>query len=303
VNVSSARPVQDKLRKDLAIVNSDLNGLLLRQESGLITMDQVNALKILKKNKSDIETRLSKMEGDRLRHLNFRTNQKRKLQELVDLNPSIAKVLKVHSKKGRPPIVDEQPGILTAILDLLSFGSSADDRRRIEGLRAVKSLDDLTAELQKQNFNISRTATYYHLMPRDSTSIDGKRHVNTVPVRLVRASNDKHSHHQDSMFARSSIEHLYELASLLGPHDVFVISQDDKCRIPLGITAAKCQAPLLMHMEYKVRLADHDWVVADRHKLIPSVYAGLQVESEGFGDPKAVSYSGMNRNDPELMYF
>jgi hypothetical protein len=39
-------------------------------------------------------------------------------------------------------------------------------------------------------------------------------------------------------------------------------------------------------------LADHDWVVANKHKLFPSVYAGLDVKSEGFGEPKAVSYSG-----------
>lgn len=71
-----------------------------------------------------------------------------------------------------------------------------------------------------------------------------------------------------------------------------VISQDDKSRVPMGITAANKQAPILMHLEYKVTLPDHDWVVAPKHKLIPSVYAGIKIDSGKIGDPKSVTYSG-----------
>lgn len=49
---------------------------------------------------------------------------------------------------------------------------------------------------------------------------------------------------------------------------------------------------MLMHLEYKVTLLDHDWVVADRHKLITSVYAGIEIKPNGNGDPSAVTYSG-----------
>ena len=59
--------------------------------------------------------------------------------------------------------------------------------------------------------------------------------------------------------------------SFFGPSEVFVLSQDDKCRIPIGVTAANLQAPLVMHMDFKVRLSDHDFVVANKHKLILSV--------------------------------
>lgn len=71
-----------------------------------------------------------------------------------------------------------------------------------------------------------------------------------------------------------------------------VISQDDKSRVTIGITAANKQAPLLMHLEYKVTLPDHDWVIAARHKLIPSFYAGIKIEDGKIGNAKAVSYSG-----------
>lgn len=69
---------------------------------------------------------------------------------------------------------------------------------------------------------------------------------------------------------------------------MFFLSQDDKARVPLGITAAHLQAPLLMRWEseYCVTLPDHDFAIGDRHKLIPSVYAGCVVTE------KAVGYSG-----------
>lgn len=66
----------------------------------------------------------------------------------------------------------------------------------------------------------------------------------------------------------------------MGPQCVCFMSQDDKARVPLGIPAVHKQVRMAMHLEYKVSLPDHDWVVADRHKLIPSVYAGCVVGSK-----------------------
>ena len=63
-------------------------------------------------------------------------------------------------------------------------------------------------------------------------------------------------------------------------------------RVAIGITAANVQAPMLMHMQYRVKLPDHDWVVAAGHKLIPSVYAGIAVDINVLGMPGAVGYSG-----------
>jgi len=62
--------------------------------------------------------------------------------------------------------------------------------------------------------------------------------------------------------------------------------------MPIGIPAANKQAPMLMHMEYRVKLPDHDWVVAAGHKLIPSVYAGTEIKPNAIGNRQAVSHSG-----------
>ena len=107
-----------------------------------------------------------------------------------------------------------------------------------------------------------------------------------MPVKLVRAQNTGRCSHEDSHFAAATIEYLKDLAILFGSKSVFVMSQDDKARVPLGIPAAKRQAPILMHLEYRIELPDHDFVIADKHKLIPSVYGALIFKNE------QLSYSG-----------
>ena len=65
------------------------------------------------------------------------------------------------------------------------------------------------------------------------------------------------------------------------------MSNDDKAPVPLGLAAANLQAPILMHMEYRVTLPDHNFVVAPRHTLIPSVYAICEIKENG-----DLSYTG-----------
>ena len=101
-------------------------------------------------------------------------------------------------------------------------------------------------------------------------------------MTLISAKNLKHQSHQCTKFARATISALEELAGLLGPGDVTF--QDDKAKMPIGLTATSKQVPLLMHMEYKVTLP--------QHKLIPSVIGDMRVREKDFsGD--AVTYSGL----------
>ena len=52
---------------------------------------------------------------------------------------------------------------------------------------------------------------------------------------------------------------------------------DDKAKVTVGITAAKKQTSLLMHMEYQVTFPDHDFVVGSKHKLISSLISDMKV--------------------------
>lgn len=91
----------------------------------------------------------------------------------------------------------------------------------------------------------------------------------------------------------ATIQRLEEVASILGPDETIFFSQDDKARVPIGLTAAKKQAPILMLIEYRVMsLPDHDCVVAERHKLIPSVMTAIEIGRDVLGRPDVVGYSG-----------
>ncbi|GBP38729.1 hypothetical protein EVAR_22378_1 [Eumeta japonica] len=195
---------------------------------------------------------------------------------------------------NEPRVEENQSGILEVIKEIAIFGGAADDRRRTETIRCCKTLDDLRAELCKQGYTISRSGLYLRLLSRRANTEEGKRHVVTVPVKLCEPNSTLHSKHKDGTLCTATIRNLEYLAPILGPDQVFFLSMDDKARVALGITAANAQAPILMHLDYRVKLPDHDFVVAEKHKLIPSVYASIVIKkNEGNeGKPEAVTYSG-----------
>ena len=119
-----------------------------------------------------------------------RAKRKQVLKELSIDHTEVAatklKKLEVKTTAGRPNLKSQQEGLLEAILSIVIPGSSADDHRRSEVYNSVRSLDDLKSALEKKGFNLSRTATYYRLLPANMHHKDGKRHVHTVPVKLQR---------------------------------------------------------------------------------------------------------------------
>ena len=161
---------------------------------------------------------------------------------------------------GRPPLEDTFPDLRQAIIDLATAGAGADARRRTNLLDACQTLDDLSGGLNALGYNLSRSALYLRLVPRRADNKHGKQHVRTVPVKIHRAKNNIRHRHQDAEFTFATKEYLKNIPTLFGNKAVFVISIDDKAKVPIGITAAKSQAPLVMHMEYDIRLPDHDFV-------------------------------------------
>jgi len=283
---------QIELRKQIELINGDLVGLYKRRDKDLLTDDQEAELRAKKKLKLELETELKKRVGDQNRQQKARAKKKKLLTAACEKFPELRESLLLREKQGRPRIEEEQPLLLKTIVDIALHGSAAHERRQNEVYRSVKTLNDLTEQLNKDGFKISKSGVYLRLIPKRGNSSEGKKHVLTVPVKLIRAQNDHHIKHVDGRFCSATLKRLEELASLLGPQEVCFLSQDDKARVPLGLTAANKQAPLLMHLEYRVSLPDHDWVIAARHKLIPSVIAGIEIKKDLLGKPEAVSYSG-----------
>ena len=136
--------------------------------------------KLLKKRKNDADSQKNK-----------RAKLKDVIQKVSEKDEETAEMFKTFNRKvtGRPRLEVDQPGILSTIIDIVDLNSAADDRRRSEMLRTCVTLDDLNSELAHRNIRISRSATYLRLIPNSSNTGEAKRHVETVPVKLLRPEN------------------------------------------------------------------------------------------------------------------
>lgn len=194
------------------------------------------------------------LQGNAVRQKKFRDTRKTNLKRLCETNSTVATSLKLRKKSGRPRLEEDQPELLKTIADLVSFRASAEGRRRSMALYSCSTLWNLNEALEESNFLISRSAAYIRVLPRNKNTLEGKRHVKSVPVRLKRADTSFHKGHIDQNFCVATIRAIETISSILGPNQVVFLSPDDKARVPLGITAAKKQAPILMHLEYEVYL-------------------------------------------------
>lgn len=283
---------QDETTSKVQTLESMLASQILAKNANLGGETTNDEIKRLEKKLNEAKNKLNKQRANADYQRKFRYARKRKLTELCASSDEAASSLKLRNVAGRPRIEHDQPEILQAIIDLATFGGAAQDRRRTEEIRACMTLDDLHEKLLAKGFNLSRHATYLRLLTKNSKKIEGKTHIATVPVKLCKAQNDHHKNHIDRNFCTTSIRYVESLSSILGPKQVCFSSQDDKARVPIGLKAAQKQAHILMHLEYRVRLPDHDWVIAERHKLIPSVYAGIVIKNQALGNPEDVTYSG-----------
>ena len=286
----------------LDIIKKEIFSNARAQQEAQETLDvatrRVEAISVLKgtydpefktavKERDSAEKSLRLKQDNAKRQRKYREERKRKILELGDTS---RKLLKVHVRPGRPRIDELQPGLLETITELSLRGSGAHERRRAEILNSCRTLDDLARELKHLGFNLSRSGIYLRLIPRSWATTEGKRHITTVNVRLKRAQNEEHRHHPDTQFAKSTYDNLMALCDVLGSHDIACLSQDDKAKVPLGLPAANKQSSIVMNMEYRVKLPDHDFVVASGHKLTPSVIAALEIKPGR--QQGAVSYSG-----------
>ena len=97
-----------------------------------------------------------------------RLKLKEGISKVCEENKEAASLLRSFNRKehGRPRIEYDQPELLSTIVKILEASFATDDRRRMECLRTVTTLDDLHSELKNLRFSLSRSATYLRLLPR-----------------------------------------------------------------------------------------------------------------------------------------
>ena len=107
---------------------------------------------------------------------------------------------------GRPPIEAIEPELHDVLIQIAeTVACAADGRRRCEVIGTPITLDALHKKLEDMGIKISRSATYLRLVPRNSSTFEGRRHVRTVPMRLIKASNNQRNPHVFHFF----IGHFY----------------------------------------------------------------------------------------------
>lgn len=282
---SRPTPAEDKTRKQLLVTEEKLNSLLrLRELEGTFTEEHLKQERELRKLEMGLKQTLTQLKK---RREISRASRGKKGQELQQKGTVIRNV-------GRPRKEESYPDLPGKILELTSQGGvgAAHPRRRDEEVRTLLSTTGLHKQLINDGIEISRTALYNRFQPGNSRHRAAQAHKNSLPIRLLRATNDLHKSHDDWSFAKTSIDHVREFASVLGPEDVAILSQDDKCRVKLSLPAVDNQVKVLMHVDDKIKFPDHDFPVASSHKLIPSVYAALNIQPDMIGDKKAVSNNG-----------
>jgi hypothetical protein len=79
----------------------------------------------------------------------------------------------------------------------------------------------------------------------------------------------------DEHYCRASVKQLKDIASYLVPDVCVLISQDDKAKIPLGVAAVSRTFHCFQSISSPLTVPDHDFPIANKHKIIPSFYLFL----------------------------
>ena len=126
------------------------------------------------------------------RQRELRLKPKESISKVCEENKEAESLLRSFKRNEheRPRIEYDQPQLFSTIVKIVEASSATDDRRRMECLRTVTTLDDLHSELKNLGFSLSRSATYLRLLPRRGNTSEGYRHVQTVPVKLTRPENN-----------------------------------------------------------------------------------------------------------------
>ena len=270
------KPAQEKLKNLIVVEEIRLASLERSRRWGDTQIQKREIDKLTAEIKSH-KSKLKRLDYKAKNTQKNRTIKRQKELEMLEVMPDVAKVLGIRENPGRPSLDMIYPDLFKDIIDIATIGSASGDRRREEVYRTVKTLDDLHAALQGMGYQISRSGLYLHLQPRSFSTTEGKKHVKTVPVRLVKPQNDLRRGHKDRQFAAEGFKSSMQLIEFIGPHAGVFLSQDDKATVAMGITAAKRQTSMVMNINYRVRLPDHDFPKGSRHKLVPSVIGECQV--------------------------
>lgn len=145
-------PTQSKTRQSLVEIDAELLTLVNARDSGLVlSSDQLNRLKSLENSKDNLTKKLKRLQSLQASSKKYREKVKGKITRLIQSNPENNQIV-LPKAVGRPRLEREQPGLMEAIINIVTYNSTADERRRTETLRSIKTLDQLLEALKLLGF-------------------------------------------------------------------------------------------------------------------------------------------------------
>ena len=127
------------------------------------------------------------------------------------------------NRPGKPALKDSYPNFHKTIVAIVTAGAEADSWKLTENLNACFTIDDLRDCLMKDGYELSRSALYLRLLPRRQDTIEGKRHIRNVPIKIRRAKNNLRKKHADANFTFANKEYLKNIATMFGLDSVLVL--------------------------------------------------------------------------------
>ena len=179
-------PAQNKLRNELASIDLRLASL---NEARNLGIGEENVARITKQisefreKRKAVSNQLSRLKSCAQSQKKYRDKTKRKIAKAVEQYPALASQITLRDGPGQPPLEDVYPDMHQVLLEIATVGAAASDRRRADLFRTVKTLDDLHKALTELGYSLSRSALHLRLIPRNASTREGKRHVNTVPIK------------------------------------------------------------------------------------------------------------------------
>ena len=178
-------------------------------------------------------------------------------------------IVEVYNKPGHPSAATIYPDLWDNIHDCVEFGAaSAKRRKNIIKVRTIKHLKEKLEE--KYQIYLARQTLSTYLLPRHQNTFAAKRHHHPALVGISSVARTEMKAHIDEHYCLASVKLAKTFAASF-PNDSIIISQDDKAKIGLGIPAVGRTFKTVQSVNEPVTIADHDFPVGAKQKLIPSV--------------------------------
>ena len=136
----------------------------------------------------------------------------------------------------------------------------------------VRTIKHLKEELEKKyQIYLSRQTLSTYLLPRHANTFAAKRHHHPAQIAISSVARTEMKVHVDEHYCLASVKLAKTFAENF-PDDSIIISQDDKAKIGLGIPAVGRTFKTVQSVNEPVTIADHDFPMSTKQKLIPLVY-------------------------------